>query len=149
MQKFTFKFQSILKLKQMEERQLQEEYAFLRQSHAEALESVHQLERSREEQLIAIQETETTGYLDLSNALLYREYLGHLQQEMIIKKEEELEKREEMNQGFQVMVEKMKERKTFGRLKEKMQASFNQKQLKLWQNELDNLAQGRFIYQKK
>lgn len=133
----------------MEERQLQEEYSLLRQSHAEALESVHQLERSRKEQLIEIEEIEAIGHLDLTNALLYRDYLHHLHQEIALKKEEESHCREEMNTGFQLMVEKTKERKTFDRLKEKLEANFWESQLRLWQNELDDLAQGRFNHQKK
>ena len=149
MQKFTFKFQSILNLKRLEERQLQEEFVCLRQSHAEALESVHQLERSRQEQLMEIEEIEATGYLDLTNALLYRDYLHHLHQEITLKRAEECRCRVEMDEGFRLMVEKTKERKTFDRLKEKRKTAFLARRLKLWQEELDDLAQGRFIHQKK
>lgn len=147
MKKFTFKFQSILKLKEMEEMYLEEEYLVFRKAYQDTVERVNRLVSEKDEQINSLEATEGEGLIDLNNALLYRDYLTHLRQEITLGRVEESQKKSEMDAGLNRLVEKTRERKTFEKLKEKQQEKFSSEQLRNMQNELDDLAQGRFIYQ--
>ncbi len=149
MKKFNYKFESILKVKESEERQLQEEYVILKKAHQNAVDILKTLEKTRENQLDEMQNNEGLGLVDINNALLYRDYLTHLKREIAVSQEEECRCREDMDAGFDRMIEKTKERKIFEKLKERHKASFVFEQLRNMQNELDDLAQGRFNHQKK
>lgn len=148
MKGFRFKLQPVLKVKQLEEDRLLEEYALLRQAHAETVERLDNLVMKKEGQLSTLQETESDGSLDIMTAVLHRNYLMHLRRVIAVTKEEEQKRNLEMQGGLHRLVEKTKERKILEKLKEKHEASFIAEQLRVAQNELDDLAQSRFNHQK-
>ncbi|MCK4257438.1 MAG: flagellar export protein FliJ [Halanaerobiales bacterium] len=148
MKGFRFKFQPILNIKEQEETRSQEEYVILQQAHQEVVESLNQLVVTKEEQINKIQSAESEGNLDINQAILYRNYIAHLHQEIAITTEEEERSKKDMDKGLLHLVEKTKERKIFDKLKEKQEIHFYNERLKAMQNELDDLAQGRFIHQK-
>ncbi|AZR73877.1 flagellar export protein FliJ [Anoxybacter fermentans] len=148
MKAFQFKFQSILKIKEQEENRLQEEYALLKKAYIEVQENLKKLISIKEDYLSELYSNEGEGSLDINKALLYRDYLAHLRREIAVTKEEEKRKKQEMEAGYNRLVEKTRERKMLEKLKEKHRVSFISEQLRKIQNELDDLAQGRFNHQK-
>lgn len=149
MKGFQFKFQPILKIKEMEEGRVQEEYLFLKKAHTVAEQKLNHLVTKKADHLAEIQAAEEEGTFDVTKAILYRDYISYLHQEITVASEEKDRCKEEMDQGFERLVDKTKERKILEKLKEKHKHSFVTEQLKMIQNELDDLAQGRFNHQKK
>lgn len=148
MKGFHFKLQPVLKVKQLEEDLLLEEYALLRKAHADVTAKLHNLISLKEGQLSELQSTEGEGSIDITTAVMYRNYLGHLRRVIAETSVEENQRKEEMQAGLHRLVEKTKERKILEKLREKHEASFLAEQLQTMQNELDDLAQGRFNHQK-
>lgn len=125
-----------------------EEVGLLRQAHAQVVQELDQLANQKENQLLQLQRVEAEGSLNLDLALLSRNYIDHLHYCMEMTKVEELKRRQALDEGFDRLVEKTKERKILEKLKEKHQNIFTEEQLCKMQKELDDLAQGRFNHQK-
>lgn len=148
MKGFRFKLQPILKIKEIEEDRLMEEVIVLRQAHAQVIEELDQLSNQKENQLLQLQSIEGEGKLNLDLAMLSRNYIDHLQYCIELTKLEEMRRQQALEEGFDRLVEKTKERKILEKLKEKHKTLFVEEQLRKMQNELDDLAQGRFNHQK-
>lgn len=148
MKGFRFRLQPILKIKEMEEDRLMEEVVILRQEHTRVVEELGKLSDTKEDQLLRLQHAEGNGKLDLDLMMLSRNYIDHLQYCIEWTKVEETRRKEALDEGFERLVEKTKERKILEKLKEKHQTLFVEEQLHKMQVELDDLAQGRFNHQK-
>mgnify|MGYP006278066835 CR=1 FL=1 len=148
MKAFQYKFQSILNLKEQEETNLKEEYGALKRAFHEAEKALEQLKDRKDGYISELNSDEGQGALDVNKAMLYRNYLTHLREQIAATKEIKEERKEEMNKGFERLVEKTKEKKMFEKLKEKHKETFMSEQLRNLQNELDDMAQGRFNHQK-
>lgn len=149
MKGFQFKFQPILKVKEIEESRAQEEYLFLQKAHIVAEQKLNHLVTKKADHIAEIQAVEVEGTFDVTKAILYRDYISYLHREISVASEEKDRRQEEMENGFERLVGKTKERKILENLKEKHEHNFVTEQLKKMQNELDDLAQGRFNHQKK
>ena len=143
MKKFEFSLQSVLNLKDQEEQMIQKELARLKAKYQEVKEELDYV-RERKGNWTKRLEQESKEGVELATFRKYKKYIEHLDDKI-----EELKLRlnhwaEKVNECQKELLEKVKERKSLSKLKERRYEEYWQKFLREEQKLNDELAINNF-----
>lgn len=135
-QRYKFKFEKILNLKQREEEQQEDKYLLVKKDLEELKEKIAVIDEEKSKVYTEMREKAAK----LDQILEMRRYIKQLRKAHSELKDQKNAKEKEAEKELQLLLEKKQERKTLEKLKEKEEKAFMKEYLKKEQKEIDELC---------